>query len=493
MSDIRLVPTPYVIESLINADHWDWPKGYAEFIDNSFGASAGRATKVTITIGRSETTIEDNGIGIEQLQQCFRLGDSTSRHSASDIGRYGVGAKHAAVWMGKRYYVTTVRDGACKMFHVDWDAVRRGKQWPEYKPAQRKVKASNGTKTTIKGFWPQRKRLTLDFLVRSLSETFAPALEDGKTIMIIDKRPRSGPVTKALEPWKPKGWSDCVAFKGEVGGRSYTAEIGILSDHYSSDSGLRICFAHRVLNRITRLDGHALPVRIFGYVRLSDQWKDRLATNKTEIVDAEDLEKHLFERPEVQRLIAEAEEYQQEILLEGIVPRVELFFNEAIRRADDGAERLKGTRSGTRRTTPKPPQEPPEVKDDEPGEEPGEKISEPDKGTGLRIKIQPLGAKTIGQVEESDDALTVVINKDCPLCKDALNEATAHPQGHYPALFSVIGSILSIHARQHGDAWLRGRLRIGMPETNITDVERFFNWWFFRVAAGVVEERPLPK
>ena len=158
-----------------------------------------------------------------------------------------------------------------------------------------------------------------------------------------------------------------------------------------------------------------------------------------------------------------------------------------MRRADDGEERVRGTRSGTPKETPTPPETPPKVKQDESGEEPAKPDPEPQKGTGLRISIQSLGAHTIGQVEDSDDNLTVVINRDCPACRDALNEATTRPGGHYPALFCVIGSILTIHARQHGDAWLRGRLRIGMPETNITDVERFLNWWFFKVAAGIDE------
>ena len=284
----RLIPTPYVIESLINADHWEWPKAFAEFIDNSLGEAAGGAKWVEIRITRTTAVISDDGQGIANLEQCFRLGDSSSRHSASDIGRYGVGAKHAAVWMGKQYRVATENlAGGCKAFEVDWDAVRKGAEWPEFQPKKIPSLGQTDTVTLIRGFWPQRKRINLDYLARSLGETFAPALEDGKRITIVDKRPK---IEKTIElaPWRPKGWSDQVRFEGSVSGRAYTAEVGILSDHYSSDSGLRICFAHRVLQKKTRLCGTALPVRLFGYVRLSDAWKDRLATNKTEVVDSED-------------------------------------------------------------------------------------------------------------------------------------------------------------------------------------------------------------
>jgi hypothetical protein len=484
---IRLIPTPYLIESLINADHWEWPKAFAEFIDNSFGEAAGASQKVEILIKRTSAVIMDDGNGIANLEQCFRLGDSNSRHSVSDIGRYGVGAKHAAVWMGKRYMVATQNsDKGCQVFEVNWDAVRKGAEWPTFSPEPIRSTGKTGTYTLIRGFWPQRKRINIEYLARSLSETFAPALEDGKTLIIIDERKKDKKKI-VLKPWRPKGWSDRVCFKGSVSGREYTGEIGVLSDHYSSDSGLRICFAHRVLQKMTKLNRKALPVRLFGYIRLSDSWKDRLATNKTEIVDSEDLEQSLLDQPEVKRIIKMAEDYQQEMLLEGIVPRVELFFERAMRRADDGEYTARGHRIGNKKDQPKTPNSPPDVKDNKIGNEPAEPDSEKKQGTGLKIAIESLGEHTIGQVQDSDDSVTVVINRDCPACRDALNEATARPNGHYPALFCVIGAILSIYAREATRDWLYERLRIAMPEVKITEVEIFLNWWFFKVAAGIDE------
>ena len=481
---IRLAPTPYIMESLINADHWDWPKAYAEFIDNSFGQSAGRAESVTIDIKRNATVISDDGRGIRDLKECFILGASTSKFSKSDIGRYGVGAKHASVWMGKNYYVQSVRNGVKKSFAINWDKVRQGDSWPQFN-AYREIdqSAPPGTVTSIKGFWPSRKKIVLSFLERHLSEWFAPALEDGRSITIIDHRPRGGSVTRELVPWRPSGWSDKLKFEGSVDGRPYTAEVGILSNSYSSDCGLRICFAHRVVTRVTRLDGNALPVRFFGYVRLGDEWKDRLATNKTEIVDSQDLEQELLSRPEMQKLMALAEEYQQAFILEGIVPRVEALVNTALKLADTGEHRVERT-SAKSTGISDPGSEP---KSRPPADENSRDTSpaDPDRASGLRISVQNLGGHMIGKVQDSDDSLTVVINGDCPHCKAALDEATTRPGGNYPTLFSVIGSILSIHARLSGRDWLEQRLKVTVDNDTISELEMFLNWWFFKVAAKV--------
>lgn len=489
MAVIKLQPKPYIIESLIQSDDWDWPKALSEFIDNSFGKDAGNATAVRIEIEKDLIRIIDNGTGVDDLQRCFALGDSKSRYSKDDIGRYGVGAKHASVWMGKVYQVHTCTDGRyVRSATANWDRVRRESDWGEIQ--DRQITANGlptGTKTIIKHFWPGRKRIIVGSIARQLSETFAPALADGRTIRITDFRRNADGEHVDLVPWSPKGWSDRVSFSGAIDGRAFSAEVGVLSDAYSSDTGLRLCFAHRVICRLTKLAGKTLPVRMFGYVRLGNQWKDRLATNKTQIVDSHDLEEALLEHPEIVRLMQMAEDYQYQMLIENIMPRLEVNLAKALRLAEGGetfARRQDPVNEGTNtRKHPQPPAE--ESTEGKPA------TKEDAQSRGITIKVGSEGRHIVGRVEDNDDGLCVLINKDCPACKDALDEAINGPKGYYPALFALIGSIFAIKIAEiptEAERWLKRTFQLTRTEKNMTMVEAFMNWWMFSVAGSLKNE-----
>jgi len=480
---IKIIPRPYLVESLINADHWNWPKALSEFVDNSFGEAAGAAQNVTIHLDRNSIKIEDDGRGIANLQQCFILGESTSRYSDTDIGRYGVGSKHASVWMGARYRVETTHNGVRKWWLVNWNEVRRGDDWPTYEERnERAAKGAHGTIATVGGIWPGRKRPVTDHIARVLGETFAPALQDGRTITLIDHRSKGEAVTRPVAPWRPSGLSDVVQIAGEVGGRSYAAEIGILSNQYSGDAGLRLCFAHRVIESIKRLGDEAIPIRIFGYVRLSSQWKDRLSANKSEIVDSHDLEESIANHPDVKRIFALADEFQETMLIEGILSQVEVSLNDALKAAKDGAERAERAQSRVSVEPSEPNPSPPVTNNREPDGKPADQTG----SSGLQITVQALGSNIIGLVKEDRD-ISVILNKDCPLVADAIAEATTRGRGYYPALISVVGSILACHVRKQGGSWLRKRFRLSDPdEVDGSEIETLLRWWFFKVAGAAV-------
>ena len=493
MAVIKLQPKPYIIESLIQSDDWDWPKALSEFIDNSFGQDAGNATSVVIHLLKDEIKIIDNGLGVHALQQCFALGDSRSRHSLEDIGRFGVGAKHASVWIGKRFWVETCSDSkTVRSACVNWDRVRGESEWPDIEGHSRvKPDGETGTAIGIKNFWPGRKRITVSAVCRQLSETFAPALEDGKSITIVDfRRSREGEVIE-LVPWAPKGWSDRETFSASVDGRSFSAEVGILSEAYSTDTGLRICYSHRVICRMTKLAGKTMPVRMFGYIRLSSDWKDRLSTNKTQIVDSHDLEHALAEHPEIQKLMHMAEDYQYEMLISNIMPKLQMNLSKAVRLADGGdvfARRRKPVNEGTK--TKKHPSPPAERETEDEG---SPAMEEDSQSSGLMIRITREGRHIVGRIEQDEEGLSVLINKDCPACKDALDEAINGPQGYYPAIFSVIGSIFSIEIARRAsqsEIWLKRCFGLTRTEPGMPMAEAFMNWWMFGVAESLQQEEP---
>jgi len=475
---ITLTPKPYIIESHKNAEHWDWSKALSEFVDNALGEAAGNANTVDIEIHNSKVVIKDNGRGIEKLEQCFTLGDSSSKNSQTDIGRYGVGAKYAAIWMAKVLHIQTVRDGKASAFRINWDAIRQGEDWPEYTPSISNTNSATGTEITCLNFWPGRKRIVTSALVRSLSETFAPALKQGKVIRIHDKR-KGHEHTFDLVPWQPRGLSDFQSFAAEIDGREMTCEVGILSDAYSSDSGMRFCYGHRMINHRTKLAGQTLPVRLFGYVFLSHQWKDRLTTNKTNIVDPEDLEEFLINHPAVKRAIQDAEEYHHEMLIENILPKIEAELSASLRKAADGdqlANRKEPKNEGT--NTAKHPAAPAE-----PAHEDGDP-AKPDKSTGIKIKYQQLGQNMVGRIEESSEGIAVCLNKDCPIIEDVMNDAVKSKRGHYPGLFAVIASIFCIHIQKEGKEWMYSVFKAKSgSEGRVSAIESFLNYWFFKVSS----------
>ena len=102
----RLVPKPHMIKS-IRSRNWSLAGAIQELVDNSLGH--GRASNVQIDIHPDRIAVFDNGVGIDDINRIFRLGDASAYDTLSQIGQYGVGAKHATIYLGDRVHVRTVR------------------------------------------------------------------------------------------------------------------------------------------------------------------------------------------------------------------------------------------------------------------------------------------------------------------------------------------------------------------------------------------------
>jgi hypothetical protein len=69
---------------------------------------------VTIDIDSANyIKVTDNGIGVKNINSIFHYGDASAHGDLTEIGQYGVGAKHAAIWLGD---VTTVQTSAMAAF-----------------------------------------------------------------------------------------------------------------------------------------------------------------------------------------------------------------------------------------------------------------------------------------------------------------------------------------------------------------------------------------
>lgn len=263
-------PKPHLIRSVVNMD-MTAAEAFSEFIDNSLAPSKGGAGTVDIRITKDTITVRDDGLGMDDINRLFSLGDSSSFHDRSDIGLYGVGGSHAAIWLGSKLEVQTTHDGKTQRHRTDWDHCVEANQWPAVCEKRRKAaKKARGTLLTIRRH-PFRK-FQIPSLMERLSQTFAPGLESGKSILV-NGEPLVAPARPALKEEKRQ--------EGEVAEMKYSARVGIMAKGDARRYGIHVRFSHRI---ITTLRFEGLSELVYGEVDLSADWREALSAHKTEIV-----------------------------------------------------------------------------------------------------------------------------------------------------------------------------------------------------------------
>jgi hypothetical protein len=476
MSLVQILPKTHMLQGIVAADNWTVAKAISEFVDNSFGSAAGDADVVGITFGSDFIAISDNGNGMQDVTALFVIGESGSFSSDVDIGRYGRGAKEACIWLGRKTMVESRHGGIRSVAHLDWQKVIDSgpdAPWPTVEVTSHKVGESiSGTRIKIEGM-RQKRRINIDALRTALGETYAMAIRNGKIIRLTDAR-KGGIAPVDVEPFYPKGWSDIQSVKGRVNGKGYSAEVGILSEVYSSHTGLRVCYGHRVIERMTVLGGRAVPARVFGYVMLDSSWKPHLSTNKTELIDSDDLEADLLEKLAV--VFKAAEEYQEDWIIEGLNVHLSDVLTKSWRASDEGdqyGKRKEPKNPGTKTKKHKAP--PMTVTED--GEVPVQESLELER-RGLQIKKNRLGKDgVIGLVQEADNGLIVVLNQDSPLMKRAINDQMATGKNRVAAYAMIVGFLLSNHAHDQGPTWARQTFGTWVSDERSKVRDSVLTWW----------------
>jgi len=121
MTTERLTPLPHLVKS-IRSRNWNLSGALMEWVDNSL--QHGRAKNIAIYIGNGENiAILDDGVGIDDINRVFTLGDASAYGDLSQIGQYGVGATDAMIFLGEKSTVETVRDKRKHKMTVDWMGV----------------------------------------------------------------------------------------------------------------------------------------------------------------------------------------------------------------------------------------------------------------------------------------------------------------------------------------------------------------------------------
>jgi hypothetical protein len=261
-----------------------------EWVDNSF--QHGLSDRITIMIDSNRNiAIRDYGIGIDDINRVFRLGDASAYGDWSQIGQYGVGATDAMIYLGEVADVETVRDGRKHRMVVDWDRVERTGLWP-LRYAGAGVPASKGevgTRITVRRLNQHYKLTTSEAVAKELGLTFAPALRAGAKITLYHYVWRERRVIE-VEAFVPPDLTDVKVITGSVvdGKTEYrwTGYVGLSRSLVERHNGVHISFRHRVIE-MTRDPFMGLSAStLYAEVALDETtpWKYQLSDHKDKVI-----------------------------------------------------------------------------------------------------------------------------------------------------------------------------------------------------------------
>lgn len=262
-----------------------WKDILGELIDNAFDAGA---TRVVISLKGRELAVEDDGHGCDDLEKMLTMGRHT-RTSTTKLGRWGVGLKDAAWWVGGPTRIETVHGGKLRWARIDWDNLR---EWTVPRALDEDPGDRHGTKIRFLAMSKERSFPSGDRLAAMLAKLgfiYSPALERGRQIVF--RRGNAAPVL--LKRYEMPPIVDKIETTVTVDGKTARICAGIVPEGVDNpEPGLIYTHAFRVIINGALGCGGMGSSRIAGVVELDEKWK--LSRNKDDIVGSEELGEAVF-------------------------------------------------------------------------------------------------------------------------------------------------------------------------------------------------------
>jgi len=296
VADKDLAPTAHVLNSIAN-DNLSWKLAIGELIDNAIDAEA---KQITIVVGPNRRSgipeffsVKDDGKGCEDITSMVQIGRHDA-HDASIMGRFGIGAKNAMLWIGgteSRSRIVTHRKGRKQKLDLPWKQFGESRwhidpNWTFQGPSEPDDRGTSIRISPIRRQFPSGSALAS--LIDDLSYIYSPALFREFQIQICppSKRLRgkasvpSDPIV--LQPWKSPEIKDVVRQTVSVSGKLAKVTAGILCQP-NRRTGLTYTHGPRVIKPCSALGCGARTSagQIFGFVELDRSWE--LTKNKDEI------------------------------------------------------------------------------------------------------------------------------------------------------------------------------------------------------------------
>lgn len=343
MSDEFLAPTPHYMKAL-KARHWSLAGALEELFDNSI--AHGNAGYVSAMIYNTVCiTVSDDGIGMDDLNRLYQLGNTSGYDDLSQIGQFGAGGGHACFWLGDEVTTTTVHDGVKHEYTWDWSDEST---WPRrYRGEGTPVPVAErfnhwGTKIRIAKLRQYYTRATIQNCARELGLIFAPALRRGVDLRLYHHLVSGDSERIEVKAFNPT-LTDEIEISGEVERHSnireleplrWTGRAGICESLTEKQGGVHIAFMHRVIEHTKDpFKGRSAP-NLYVEVQLDEttRWKYMLSTHKDKIVKyRDDLINSIYEQ--IKDLVDKAAQQTQDMQLDIMVAPVAETITMALRAA----------------------------------------------------------------------------------------------------------------------------------------------------------------
>jgi hypothetical protein len=322
----------------------------AELIDNSFDWGA-TVIQIHATNKRS-FRIRDNGEGIKKIKALVRFGGHVPHPTRIGSGTFGVGFKEAALCLGgerSRINVRTVHDGELTQANIAWELLKTQTRCME-SSAEPESGTASYTDITIE---PLRMRFPegeeRGRLLDKLGYIYAPALKRGAIIQITS----AGKMVQ-VEKWKPPALEEHIEASIQIGCKKARLYAGILKEGQRTPyTGLSYMHGYRVVKEATKAGcGSWSTSRIWGFVEMDAKSGWQRTTNKTDLVDADDL----YEEVErlMEPMLRKAAEKAHTVQLEECKRELEDFAAEhLLPELKEKAKRGRGNRTGSKNPTGK--------------------------------------------------------------------------------------------------------------------------------------------
>lgn len=351
---IDVTPDTNLITS-IAADKIVWKDALGELIDNALDAGS---SHVSISLGEvhrgvtEHIVVSDNGNGTDRMESFVKLGRHVHSHARKKcLGRYGIGFKNAALWIGGTgsvFRVQSTHKNRVYSIVVDWKRLVESEKWELDEDDSVHATATDiGTRVVISPVVrkvPEGK--AWDELMEDLGYIYSPAIKQGAQILIKSNVRKSTPVPlKRYElPQLEPGHVDTII---AVNGKQARVYVGIVKEgHQHRRQGITYTYGFRVIERSSSNGCGSYGIsRIAGFVEmLGDGWdltKNKNGINKhaSELYDA------VFDA--CKDILARGEAASQMLESASLLSGVEETINRCVRRSPDSkAKRGKGDTHG---------------------------------------------------------------------------------------------------------------------------------------------------
>lgn len=293
---MSMAPTPAMIIAM-REKTFNWRLAFCELIDNSFDAKADR---IRIEMRNRKMRFVDNGVGAENPAILLVQG-RRKQHSGQTLGRYGVGASDAFMWLYGTTTITSCDGKFTRHTQVRWSDIAEMQDWPQLTVStgdkNRGVESGrlfekNGTCIEIDGHI--RNNPPYENLVKDLGFTYWPGLEKQRRKITFYQGKKAIEVTPFKPPRFKQNEFRTVTF--EVNGKKVTATGGnVMENAENRHPGFNVSYDYRVIyDSDERAAGDKSVDRFFCHVELDSRWM--LGRNKDRIGGSANDEAELWSR-----------------------------------------------------------------------------------------------------------------------------------------------------------------------------------------------------